>query len=313
VIRFVLTRVATGALVVLVVATVSFWLLRAAPGGPFDEERQLQPEVRRNIERRYHLDWPGWKQYTHYMSGLIPFAGDHGWKPDLGHSMKRGQTVEEIIAQSFPVSWRLGLLALVFAAAGGILLGVVAASRQNRWIDHGAMGVALLGISIPSFVLGPILIMIFSLGLMWLPPAQYTGFASLILPAAALGMIYMGVVARLTRGGMLETLRQDYIRTARAKGLGEGAVVWKHALRLGLLPVVTFLGPAAAALVSGSFVIEKIFQLPGLGFYFVASIADRDYPVLCGLLVFYSVFLVGLNLAVDLAYGLLDPRIRAAR
>ncbi len=312
-IRYVLTRIATGVLVVLAVATVAFWLLRAAPGGPFDDERQLAPEVRRNIEKRYHLDWPAWKQYGHYMSGLIPFAGDHGWKPDLGHSMKRTQTVEEIIAQSFPVSVKLGLVALLFAALSGVVLGVLAASRHNTWVDHGAMGVALLGISIPSFVLGPLLIMFFALGLMWLPPAQYTGFRSLILPAGALGMIYMGVVARLARSGMLETLRQDYIRTARAKGLSELAVVCKHALRLGLLPVVTFLGPAAAALISGSFVIEKIFQLPGLGFYFVNSISDRDYPVLCGLLVFYSVFLVLLNLAVDLAYGFLDPRIGSRR
>jgi len=313
VIRLILTRLATGVAVILVVATVSFWLLHAAPGGPFDEERQLQAEVRRNIEKRYHLDWPAWKQYAHYMAGLIPFAGTHGWKPDLGHSMKRTQTVEEIIAQSFPVSARLGVFALVFAVAGGILLGVLAAARQNRWLDHGAMGVALLGISVPPFVLGPLLIMSFALGLMWLPPAQYTGFASLILPAATLGMIYMGVVARLARSGMLETLRQDYVRTARAKGLSERVVVWKHALRLGLLPVVTFLGPAAAALISGSFVVEKVFQLPGLGFYFVNSISDRDYPVLCGLLVFYSAFLVLLNLAVDLAYGFLDPRVRSAR
>ncbi|HKE13675.1 MAG TPA: ABC transporter permease [Kofleriaceae bacterium] len=311
--RLVLARVGTGVVVVLAVATVTFWLLRAAPGGPFDRERQVPPEVTRNIERRYHLDWPAWKQYAHYMTGLIPFAGDHGWKPDLGHSMKRTQTVEEIIGQSFPVSARLGLLALGFAALAGIALGVVAASRHNSWADHGAMGVALLGISIPSFVLGPILIMVFALGLKWLPPAQYTGLSSLLLPAAALGMIYMGVVARLARGGMLETLRQDYIRTARAKGVSERVVVWKHALRLGLMPVVTFLGPAAAALISGSFVIEKIFQLPGLGFYFVNSISDRDFPVLCGLLVFYSVFLVLLNLAVDVAHGLLDPRIWSRR
>ena len=312
-IRFVLVRIGTGALVILTVATVSFWLLRAAPGGPFDQERQVPPEVARNIEKRYHADWPAWKQYVVYMSGLIPFAGDHGWKPDLGHSMKRTQTVEEIIAQSFPVSVKLGLLALGFAALAGLVLGVVAAARHNTWVDHGAMAVALLGISIPSFVLGPLLILVFSLGLMWLPPAQYNGLSSLILPAAALGMIYMGVVARLARGGMLEALRQDYIRTARAKGLSERTVVWKHALRVGVQPVVTFLGPAAAALVSGSFVIEKIFQLPGLGFYFVNSISDRDYPVLCGLLVFYSVLLVLLNLAVDIAYGLLDPRARSPR
>ncbi len=323
--RFVLARLATGVLVVIAVATIAFLLLQAAPGGPFDDERQLQPEVKRNIEKRYHLDWSVGKQYLHYMDGLLPvdlFAVDGRgiglhWggfkKPDLGHSMKRTQTVEEIIAQSFPVSAKLGLMALLFAALAGIFLGVLAASRHNTWWDHGAMGAALVGISIPSFVLGPVLIMIFALGLKWLPPAQYTGFSSLVLPGAALGMIYMGVIARLSRGGMLEILRQDYIRTARAKGLPERSVVWKHGIRLGLMPVVTYLGPAAAHLVAGTFVIEKIFQLPGLGFYGVASIADRDYPLLCGVLVFYSVFLVILNLLVDISYGFLDPRIRGKR
>jgi oligopeptide transport system permease protein len=221
--------------------------------------------------------------------------------------------VQEIIAQSFPVSARLGLMALVFASLSGIFLGVLAASRHNTWGDHGAMGVALLGISIPSFVLGPILIGVFALGLKWLPPAQYTGFTSLILPGAALGMIYMGTIARLSRGGMLEVMRQDYIRTARAKGVSERRVVWRHGVRLGLMPVVTYLGPAAAHLVAGTFVIEQIFQLPGLGFYGVASITDRDYPLLCGILVFYSLFLILFNLAVDLTYGLLDPRIRSKR
>jgi oligopeptide transport system permease protein len=323
--RFILARIATSAIVVLVVATIAFFLLHAAPGGPFDAERALQPEVKRNIERRYHLDWPVTRQYAAYIGGLLPVdlmrvdgAGVHlewgGFKrPELGHSTKRTQTVEEIIAESFPVSLRLGLLAIAFATVFGVLLGVIAAARQNSSFDHAAMGIALVGISIPSFVLGPLLVMTFALGLMWLPPAQFTGFASLILPATALGMIYMGVIARLARSGTLETLRQDYIRTARAKGLSESVVVWKHALRLGVLPVVTYLGPAVASLLTGTFVIEKIFQLPGLGFYFVASITDRDYPVLCGLLVFYSVFLVLLNLAVDLSYGLLDPRIRSKR
>jgi oligopeptide transport system permease protein len=326
VIRFVLARLATGFVVILAVATVSFFLLQAAPGGPFDQERQVPPEIKRNVEKKYHLDWSIPQQYTAYMDGLLPvdvFAqGKDGsvaltWggfkKPDLGHSMKRTQTVEEIIAQSFPVSAKLGLMALFFASLAGVFLGVLAASRHNSWWDHGAMGVALVGISIPSFVLGPILIMIFALGLKWLPPAQYTGLSSLILPGAALGMIYMGVIARLSRGGMLEILRQDYIRTARAKGVSERRVVWKHGIRLGLMPVVTYLGPAAANLIAGTFVIEKIFQLPGLGFYGVASIADRDYPLLCGILVFYSVFLVVLNMLVDIAYGLLDPRIRSKR
>jgi oligopeptide transport system permease protein len=324
--RFVLARLATGVLVIFAVATIAFFLLHAAPGGPFDDERQLQAEIKRNIEKRYHLDWSIGRQYVAYMDALLPvdvFAQDDSgavsltWgglkKPDLGHSMKRTQTVEEIIAQSFPVSAKLGLMALFFASLAGIVLGVLAASRHNSWWDHGAMGTALVGISIPSFVLGPILIMIFALGLKWLPPAQYTGFASLLLPGAALGMIYMGIIARLSRGGMLEILRQDYIRTARAKGLDERRVVWKHGVRLGLMPVVTYLGPAAANLVAGTFVIEKIFQLPGLGFYGVASITDRDYPLLCGVLVFYSVFLVVFNLLVDVSYGILDPRIRGKR
>ena len=324
-IRFVLARLASGFLVVVAVATISFFLLKAAPGSPFDDERVMPPEIKRNIEKRYHLDWSVPRQYLHYMDNLLPVdlfdvskesVGLHwgGFKaPDLGHSMKRTQTVGEIITQSFPVSARLGLMALFFAAVAGVFLGVIAASRHNTWWDHGAMGVALVGISIPSFVLGPILIMIFALGLKWLPPAQYTGFASLILPGAALGMIYMGVISRLSRGGMLEILRHDYIRTARAKGLTERKVVWKHGVRLGLMPVVTYLGPAAAHLVAGTFVIEKIFQLPGLGFYGVAAITDRDYPLLCGVLVFYSVFLVVLNLLVDISYGILDPRIRSKR
>ena len=323
--RFILSRLGSGFLVVIAVATIAFFMLKAAPGGPFDEERAVPPEVQNNIDKRYHLDWSIPRQYVAYMDGLLPVdlfevtddtLGIHfgGFKkPDLGHSMKRTQTVEEIIGQSFPVSARLGLMALFFAILTGVALGVLAASRHNSWVDHGAMGIALLGISIPSFVLGPILIMIFALGLKWLPPAQFTGFSSLILPGAALGMIYMCIISRLSRGGMLEVLRQDYIRTARAKGVSERKVVWKHGVRLGLMPVVTYLGPAAAHLVAGTFVIEQIFQLPGLGFYFIASITDRDYPLLCGLLVFYSVFLILFNLAVDLAYGILDPRIRARR
>ncbi len=298
-----------GIIVVFFVATFSFWMLRAAPGGPFDDERGLLPEVKENIEKAYHLDWPLHKQYLHYMKGLVP-SPSNGFIPDLGHSVKRPQTVWELIKNHFPYSIKLGVLALGFAIIGGVFFGVVAAARQNSMTDHGAMAFALFGISMPAFVLGPILILIFSLQLFWLPPARADGLASYILPAMTLGLIYMGVVARLTRTGMLETVRQDYIRTARAKGLSERKVVWKHALRLGLLPVVTYLGPAAAALITGSFVVEKIFQIPGLGFYFIASVTERDYPVLSGVLVFYSIFLVILNLLVDIAYGFLDPRIR---
>ncbi len=304
--RLIVGRMASGVVVVLAVATFSFFMLRAAPGGPFDDERNVDQSVKRNIEKRYNLDKSWTEQYVIYMRGLI-------FELDLGYSVKRPQSVSEIISKHFPKSVILGLLALAFAALFGIGLGVLAAARQNTWVDHGAMSFALFGISIPSLVLAPILIMIFSLQLGWFPPARFEGFSSMILPAMTLGLIFMGVVARLSRSGLLETLRQDYIRTARAKGLGENKVVWKHAVRLGLVPVVTYLGPATARLIAGSFVVEKIFQIPGLGFYFVASIADRDYPVLTGVLVFYSVFLIFLNLLVDIAYGFIDPRIRDRR
>ncbi len=300
--RMILFRLGGGILVIIAVATFSFFMLHAAPGGPFDEERNIPEALKKNIERRYNLDKDIVSQYIDYMEGLS--------RLDLGHSVKRPQTVREIVAEHFPRSVILGLMSLAFASFFGIFLGVLAASRQNSLTDHTSMSLALFGISIPSFVLGPILIMVFSIELGWLPPARFEGISSMILPALTLGLIYMGVVARLARSGLLETMRQDYIRTARAKGLSERRVVWKHAMRLGLTPVVTYLGPATAALITGSFVVEKIFQIPGLGFYFVASITDRDYPVLTGVLVFYSIFLVFLNLLVDIAYGLIDPRIR---
>lgn len=304
--RLILGRLLSGVLVVLAVATFSFFMLRAAPGGPFSEERSVPPSIMRNIEKHYNLDKSVIEQYGLYMERLV-------FHVDLGYSVKRPQSVETIIREHFPNSVILGLLALGFATVIGVLCGVMAAARQNTATDHALMSFALFGISMPSFVLGPILIMLFSLSLGWLPPARFEGIESMILPSLTLGLIYMGVIARLSRSGLLETMRQDYIRTARAKGLGERTVVWKHGVRLGLIPVVTYLGPATAALITGSFVVEQIFQIPGLGFYFVNSIVDRDYPVLTGVLVFYSVFLVFLNLMVDIAYGVIDPRIRDRR
>ncbi len=303
-IRLLATRLAGAILVVIAVASFGFVALRAAPGGPLDAERQLPAEVRANIERAYKLDQPLWRQYVDYMVGLA-----HG---DLGHSMKRPDSVNTIIAENFPQSLQLGLMALGFALVFGLLLGVGAAARQNSWADHAAMAVAVVGISVPSFVLGPLLVQWFAIRLGWLPPARWQGLSSMILPAVTLGMIYTGTIARLARAGMLETVRQDYVRTARAKGLSERAVIWKHALRLGVLPVVTYLGPATAYLITGSFVIEKIFQVPGLGTYFISSVTDRDYPVLTGVMVFYCLFVILLNLVVDVAYGWLDPRIRGA-
>ena len=303
--RLIVSRLLGGVVVLLAVATFSFFLLRAAPGGPFASERAVPPAVQRNIEERYHLGDPLWKQYTRYMGDLVVL--------DFGHSMKRQKSVGELIRNHFPYSARLGLSAIVFAALFGTMLGALAAARRNTWADHGLMAIALIGISVPSFVLGPALIRYLSLNLGWFPPARAEGWSSYVLPALALGLIYAGTIARLARAGVIESLSQDFARTARAKGLSERVVVWKHALRMGVIPVVTYLGPATAALISGSFVIETIFQIPGLGFYFVDSVTSRDYPVLTGILVFYVAFMVVMNLIVDIVHGLLDPRVREGR
>jgi oligopeptide transport system permease protein len=224
--------------------------------------------------------------------------------------MKRPETVGEIIRASLGRSVELGLLALAFAVAFGVGLGGFAAARHGRAGDRAAMALALVGISVPAFVLGPLLIELFALRLGWLPAARWDGPAARLLPAATLGLVYLGAIARLTRAGLLETIGADFSRTARAKGLSERAIIWKHSLRLGILPVVTYLGPATASLISGSIVVETIFQVPGLGAAFIHSVTDRDYPVLCGIMVFYCIFVVALNLLVDIAHGLLDPRIR---
>ncbi|HVV81655.1 MAG TPA: ABC transporter permease [Kofleriaceae bacterium] len=303
--RIVLGRVAGSVVVLLVVASLAFLLLHAAPGGPFDSERRLPPATQHAIEERYHLNEPLWKQYGSYMDGLVHL--------DFGHSMKRPMTVGELIRGQAPYSAWLGLSAILFATLLGAGLGVLAAVRRNSWSDHGLMAVALVGISVPNLVLGPVLIRYLSLRLGWLPPARIAGWTSYVLPVVTLGLIYAGTVARLARAGMIETLGQDYTRTARAKGVSEHGVVWKHALRLGVVPVITYLGPAMAALITGSFVVETIFQIPGLGFYFIDSVTSRDYPVLTGLLVFYVALTVLMNLLVDLGQALLDPRVREAR
>ncbi len=301
-IRLIIGRLLTGVLVVFAVATFAFSMMNLAPGGPFSQDRELKPSVQAKFEATYNLNDGFGTRYFNYMKSLA--------KGDLGMSMKYPRTVEDIIKTHFGTSVILGLGALVFSIIFGLTAGVIAASRQNSWTDHSSMGIALLGISVPSFVLGNLLISFFSLELGWLPASRAETWRHFILPSMTLGMIYMGVIARLTRSGMLDTLRQDYIRTARAKGLSENKVVWKHAFRLGVMPVVTYLGPAIAALVTGSFVVEKVFQIPGLGRYFIFSVLDRDWFVMCGLLVFYSVFLIILNLIVDITYGFLDPRIR---
>lgn len=300
--RFALGRLAGGAAVLWVVATACFFLLRAAPGGPFDSEARVAPAVQATLRARYHLDEPLGAQYLRFLGDLA--------RGDLGRSMKREQEVRALIAEHAPVSAALGALALAFAALVGVGLGALAAARRGGWADRAATLLSLAGLALPSFVLAPLLLSVFALRLAWLPPARGEGALSFVLPALSLGLVYAAVIARLGRAGLLAVLGEDFIRTARAKGLSERAVLWRHAARSGLIPVVTYLGPAAAALIGGSFVVEKIFQLPGLGFYFVASVAERDAPVMIGVFVFYAALVVAANLLADLAHAWLDPRLR---
>jgi len=288
-----------------VIATVTFFLMRLAPGGPFRSEREIPPVAREQLMRKYGLDRPLGEQYARFLSNAV--------RLDFGVSYHYpGRTVREIIAEAFPVSAELGGWALLLAVLLGVPLGVVAAVRKNGPADIGAMSVALAGISIPNFVLGPLLVMAFSLGLFLLPPALWQSPASRVLPVVTLAVTYLAYIARLTRAGMLEVLHQDYIRTARAKGLSEGRVVFKHAFRLGVLPVVSFLGPAAARIVTGSIVVESIFAVPGLGRYLVNAAFNRDYTLVLGGVLFYALLLIVLNLLVDIAYLALDPRVEMA-
>jgi oligopeptide transport system permease protein len=302
--RFVFRRLLGIVPLLVVVSLLTFLLLRAAPGSPFDADRNFPDEIRKNIERKFKLDQPWYAQYGSYMSGLL--AGD------LPSLKRPGFTIWELIAESFPHSLLLGTLALGFALLFGLTLGVISGVRQNTPVDHASMSFALIGISVPNFVLGPLLILLFSLYLGWLPPARWEGINTMLLPAVTLGLVYSAYIARLGRAGMLDVIRQDFVRTARAKGLAEDVVVRRHALRGGILPVVTFLGPAAARILTGTLVVERIFQVPGMGYYFVQSALDRDHTMVLGAIVFYATFLMVLNLAVDVAYGFLDPRVRYA-
>jgi oligopeptide transport system permease protein len=287
------------------IATLTFFMMRLAPGGPFQSEREIPASAREALDARYGLDRPLLEQYGRFLVNAV--------RLDFGPSYKYPtQQVREIIASSFPVSLELGLWALLLALALGVPLGVVAANRQNSATDYLTMSLTLLGVSIPNFVLGPLLVLLFSLTLYWLPPALWLAPENRILPVVTLSAIYLAYIARLTRGGMLETLRQDYIRTARAKGLPEHRVIFGHALKLGILPVVSYLGPAVSRIIMGSIVIEQIFAVPGLGRQLVAAAFNRDYTLVLGIVVFYAGFLMVLNLVVDIAYSFLDPRVELA-
>ncbi|KAB2329941.1 ABC transporter permease [Cytobacillus depressus] len=285
------------------IVTLTFFLMHSIPGSPFNEERATNETVQRNLEKFYHLDKPLYVQYGMYLKSVATF--------DFGPSIKKSsQTVNDMLGRGFPVSFELGMVTLIVAILSGITLGTIAALRHNGIIDYLAMTIAVLGISIPNFVMATFLIQQLAVNLGILPVATWVSPKHMILPTLALATGPMAIIARLTRASMLEVLTQDYIRTAKAKGLSPVKIVFKHALRNALLPVVTVLGSLAASILTGTFVIEKIFAIPGMGKYFVESINQRDYPVIMGTTVFYSSILIIMLFLVDIAYGILDPRIK---
>ena len=302
---YVTRRVLTGIPTLLVIVTVAFFMMRIAPGGPFDRERALPPEIEKNVLAAYDLDQPLLVQYADYLLGVL--------RGDFGPSFKyRDFTVAELLWTGFPASLKVGGLAILLAVLLGITLGTLAALRQNTGIDHAVMATAMIGITIPNFVMAPLLTLIFGVWLSWLPVAGWNGGAprNLVLPVIALALPQIAYIARLTRGSMIEVLHANYIRTARAKGLRERIVVVRHALKGALLPVVSYLGPATAQVVTGSVVIETIFGIPGIGRYFIQGALNRDYTLVMGTVIVFAVLIILLNLIVDLLYGLLDPKVR---
>jgi len=305
VLRFIFVRLMSALPTVFLVVTLSFFMIRIAPGGPFNLERPLEPQVLANIKAVYHLDQPIWTQYLYYLGNVL-----HG---DFGPSyIYKDYTVAELILQALPYSLVLGSWALAIAVIGGIVMGVYAALHQNTWPDYVLMGVSSLGNTIPNFVVGPILSLIFAVGLKLVPTGSWGdgGFRNLVLPVVVLALPQLAVFARLTRGSMIEALRTDHVRTARAYGLPFSSVVGRHALRGGLMPVISYLGPTAASVLTGSIIVETLFSLPGVGRYFVLGALNRDYTLVMGTVVLISVFIVVLNLLVDVIYAFVDPRVR---
>jgi len=302
---YTIRRMAGAVPTLFLVIVVSFFMMRLAPGGPFDKERVAPPEIRANLERVYHLDEPLWRQFLRYLGGVA--------QGDFGPSFKyKDFSVTQLIWQGFPVSLQLGGAAIVLAAALGIVLGALAALNQNRPLDVAVMAGAMTGIAIPNFVLAPLLTLVLGVYLSWLPVGGWGdgGLRQAFLPVVALALPQVAYVARLTRGSMIEVLGSNYIRTARAKGLPEHLTVARHALKGALLPVVSYLGPATAAIITGSVVIEQIFGIPGIGRYFVQGALNRDYTLVMGTVIFYGALIIAANLIVDLLYGLLDPKVR---
>jgi len=302
--RYVVRQILWMIPVLFFISVITFALAHAVPGGPFDREKPLPPEIIANLEKYYGLDKPVWRQYADYIGGIVT-------RLDFGPVYSsRSRRVNDIFADHLPVSAQLGVVALLISVGIGVPLGIVAALKQNTMWDYLGIAVAIFGVSVPGIVLGPLLILIFALTLGWFPVAGWGTPMQMIMPAFALGTAYSARIARLTRASMLQVIHEDYIRTARAKGLSERVVMIRHALKNAFIPVATILGPMFAALVTGTFVIEQIFAIPGMGKYFITSVTNRDYPVVMGTILLYAFFLVLANLAVDVTYAFLDPRIR---
>jgi oligopeptide transport system permease protein len=303
--RFALLRLLWAIPTLLLVIVLAFLMVHAAPGGPFDAERALPPEIEANIARAYHLDEPLPQQFVRYLGGVL--------KGDFGPSYRyRDYSVSELIGNAIPVSMKLGVLAMALAVLVGVSFGTLAALRQNSALDRLTMGLAMTGISIPVFVVAPLFILFFAVKLQWLP-ASWSGSTSawrFLLPVVALALPQIAYIARLTRASMIEVLGSDFIRTARAQGLGTAAIIRYHAMKPAMLPVLSYMGPAIAAILTGSVVVEQIFGIPGVGQFFVRGALNRDYTLVLGIVIFYAALVILLNLIVDVLYGFLDPRVR---
>jgi oligopeptide transport system permease protein len=301
--RFLLRRLLVALPTLLLVVTIAFFMMRAAPGGPFDSGRRLPPAVERNLEARYGLDRPLGLQYLTYLAGVA--------RGDFGPSLKyQDRSVLDVIREGFPTSLRLGLSALIVGAAFGVSLGVLSAMRRNSAGDYAITTLAVLGVCIPTFVTAPLLVLVFASDLGWLPTGGLSDVRGYVLPVIVLALPQVAIISRLTRAGMVEALRSNHVRTARARGLPERTIVLKHALRGAAAPLVSYLGPAAAGLITGSLVVEKIFALPGLGRAFVTGALQRDYTVVMGVVILYAALVIGLNLLAEVAQSMLDPRTR---
>lgn len=302
--QFIFKRLLGAIPTVFVIITIAFFLIRLAPGGPFDQERTVPPEIEANLNRVYHLDKPLVTQYTYYLGNII--------KGDFGPSFQyKDRSVTELIGFGFPVSLKLGGIAIILALIIGSTLGIIAAIRQNTAADYSVMGVAMTGITIPNFVMAPLLVLLFAVGLGWLPAGGWgESWKQMILPIVTLALPQIAYISRMMRGSMIEVLHSNHVRTAKAKGLSQGKIIRKHCLRAAMLPIISYLGPATAAVITGSVVIEQIFGIPGVGRYFVQASLNRDYTLVMGIVIFYGVLIVLFNLIVDVLYSLLDPKVK---